>query len=158
MTKLVRWDNGKTIHECDGSIAETVMAAAKLGISCFRSNLRGANLTGADLSGAYLNGAYLSEADLSGAYLSGADLNGADLRGANLPIYCKWAVSYKLANGAISVSIGCKTKTVAEWDNWFAGTEEFDTPRGTEEFRRIRANYLAVRAYVEAMGLIGVAQ
>jgi len=42
------------------------------------------------------------------------------------------------------------TKTVAEWDEFFAGEEVFDTPRGTEAFELIRKSYAAARGYVMA--------
>jgi len=46
-----------------------------------------------------------------------------------------------------SVRIGCKTKTIPEWDEWFEGDEEFETKRGTEEFKQIYAHYRAVREF-----------
>ena len=100
------------------------------------------------LSGAYLSGAHLSGADLRDAYLRGADLSGANLRGAylrdaNLPIFSKWSISIK--NDLIR--IGCKEKTIEEWDIWFNSNEEFDTERNSSEFKRIYANYVAVREY-----------
>jgi len=120
----------------------------------YEADLRGANLRGADLSEANLreadlreadlHDADLYEADLRGADLRGADLRGADLRGANLreatwvPTYQKWAVSW---NSGGEVSIGCKTKTIEDWDVWFAGTEEYQTRRNTAEFARIEAAY-----------------
>jgi len=108
------------------------------------ADLRGADLRGANLREANLSGADLYDADLSGADLRGADLRGADLRGANLreatwvPTYQKWAVSW---NSGGEVSIGCKTKTIEDWDVWFAGTEEYQTRRNTAEFARIEAAY-----------------
>ena len=142
-----------------------------------RADLRGADLSGADLYGANLSGAYLFMADLRGAYLSGANLSRADLSradlsranlsradlsGANLfeaylseaylPIFCKWRVSYT-TDGTV-VKIGCKFKTVAEWDEWFSGSGEFDTPRDSEDFRRIEAEYLAVKAYITHLGIV----
>ena len=127
------------------------------------ANLSGANLSGADLSGADLSGANLSGANLSGAYLSGADLSGAYLRSAYLrstylrsaeniefatmPIYAKWNVGIK----GDSLSIGCKTKTFEEWREWFAGSEEYSTPRGSEDFKRLHAIFLAHEAYFNFM-------
>jgi hypothetical protein len=61
-----------------------------------------------------------------------------------LPIFCRWTVSHK----GDKINIGCKSKTVEEWDTFFNSTEEFSTKRGTEEFRQIHASYLAYRAYV----------
>ena len=71
------------------SLADAVIAAAKIhaDLSCANlscANLSGANLSGADLCRANLSGANLSGADLSYANLSGADLSCADLCRANL--------------------------------------------------------------------------
>src|SRR5690606_27121006 len=52
---------------------------------------------------------------------------------------------YVSAGGA--AVIGCKTKTIAEWDEWFAGSDEYETPRGTEKFALIQAQYEAIKAY-----------
>ena len=90
----------------------------------------------------------LRNADLIGADLIGADLIGADLIDVNLPIYCKWRVSYN-TNGLIK--IGCKVKSIEEWDLFFDSTETFNTKRDTEEFKRIQANYEAVKSYVSFM-------
>jgi len=49
--------------------------------------------------------------------------------------------------GDNGVRIGCKNKTIPEWDAWFAGDEEFETKRGTEEFKQIYAHYRAVREF-----------
>jgi hypothetical protein len=53
-----------------------------------------------------------------------------------------------------TISIGCKTKTRDEWDEWFAGKETFETPRGTDTFDLIEANYRAFIAYAEHLNLI----
>jgi len=132
--------------------------------SLYRANLSGADLSEASLSGANLSGANLSEADLSGANLSGAslyraslyraslyraDLSEASLSGANLldtliSVNSKWWVGMK--NDLIK--IGCKEKTIEEWDAWFAGTEEYSTKRGTKEFAKIQAHYESTKTYV----------
>jgi len=109
-----------------------------------KETLRNAVLSGADLRNADLSGAVLS-----GAVLSGADLSGADLSGAVLPIYCKWSISIV----DDKVKIGCKIKTIEEWDSWFEGTETFDTPRDSEAFKRIQANYIAIREYYKFLNL-----
>ena len=49
------------------------------------------------------------------------------------------------------VKIGCKEKTIEQWDAFFASTDEYETKRGTDDFNRIHAHYLSVRAYVMAM-------
>ena len=91
-----------------------------------------------------------SGADLRGAYLSGANLSDADLRGAEeinkayLPIYCKWSTCII----GDKIKIGCKTATIEEWDLFFSSDEEYETPRGTDDFKRIEAVYLSYKAYL----------
>jgi hypothetical protein len=140
MTTIRNRYTGKPIFDFDGDAKATIEAAVKA-----RANLEGANLEGANLAGANLAGANLARANLEDA-----NLEGANLEDTYLPIYCKWRVTYKLDG---SISIGCKAKSIAQWDKWFAGTEEFETKRDSDEFKRIRANYLAVRAYCVAMGI-----
>jgi hypothetical protein len=125
------------------------------GANLSRADLSGANLSRADLSGANLSWTNLIEANLSGANLSWTNLSWtnlieANLSGAKLPIWCRWIVSFRL--DPLVVSIGCETRSINEWDAWFSGSEEFDTPRSDERFVRIRANYLAMRAYLVALG------
>ncbi len=114
------------------------------------ADLRGADLDGASLDGAYLRGAYLRGADLRGADLRSADLRGADLRGAknketaNLPIHCKWSATV-IGN---KIQIGCKEKTIEEWDSFFASDEIYETQRGTDDFKQIQATYEAYKAYL----------
>jgi hypothetical protein len=174
MTKIVRWDNGETIIEGDGTIRELVEACAKLGnkslayanlhsailisanlssANLHSANLRSANLSSANLSSANLRSANLHSANLISANLYSANLYSANLisanlSSANLPIYCNWAITYTLDG---QIRIGCKSKTIAEWDDWFAGTDTFETARGTEEFDRIRANFEAVKRYLETI-------
>jgi hypothetical protein len=47
--------------------------------------------------------------------------------------------------------IGCKSKTIKEWDAWFKSDEEFETPRNTPEFKQIHAMYLAYKSYIKAL-------
>jgi hypothetical protein len=87
---------------------------------------------------------------LKGADLKGADLNGADLYGAEnkeqayLPMFCKWS------NAIIGdkIKIGCKEKTIEDWDLFFASDETYETDRKTEDFKQIQAVYLAYKAYL----------
>jgi len=113
------------------------------------ANLSGANLSGADLSRAYLSGANLSGADLSRAYLSGADLSGAylsraDLSGANFQPFCKWRTSI-IDN---EITIGCKTKSIDDWDIFFNSDLEYETKRNTEEFKKIQAVFESYKTYI----------
>jgi hypothetical protein len=187
MAKLTRWDNGETIHETDGDIRATVESADKLGISCFRANLRDANLryanlryanlrdanlSCANLSCANLSCANLCDANLSYANLCDANLSYANLRDANLsyanlrdakhvPMHSRWEVSFT-ESPSLVVHIGCKTKSIAEWDAIFErigesmnialsmfGSHELGS---NDDARKIRANYMAIRAYLVALG------
>ena len=122
------------------------------------ANLENADLRNANLENAYLVDANLSYADLSYADLWNADLWNANIRNANLshakgidtaymPIYCK----YSLAIKGDYIRIGCKEKTVEEWDKWFESEETYETIRGTEAFARIEASYKAYKAYYLTM-------
>ena len=133
------------------------------------ADLRNSNLEGADLRNADLEGANLRNADLEGANLRYADLinsnlrysnlRNADLRNSNLegadlkcaknketailPIFCKWSYGIK---GDLII-IGCKQKTIEEWDIWFNSNDEYSTSRNTKDFKQIEAIYNALKAY-----------
>jgi hypothetical protein len=119
----------------------------------YNANLYNANLENANLNNAYLYNANLENANLENANLYNANLYNANLYNANLenanlenaylPLWCKW--SFGFINDLIK--IGCKEKSIEDWDAWFASTEEYSTKRGTEEFKRIQASYEAAKAY-----------
>ena len=138
-------------YECENNtIKKTLIQGVKTGANLQGADLYGANLYGADLRGANLycadlQGANLYGANLRGASLEGANLEGANLYGANLPLFSKWNTS--IINNKI-LKIGCKKMTIDEWDLFFASEEEFETKRGTAEFKQIEAMYLAYKAYV----------
>ena len=96
-----------------------------------------------------LEQAIKENANLYSANLYSANLNNANLYNAKnketsfLPIFCKW--SYGI-NGDLIV-IGCKQKTIKEWDLWFNSNDEYSTSRGTEEFKQIEAIYNALKYY-----------
>ena len=48
--------------------------------------------------------------------------------------HCKWVVFY-YGNG--NVKIGCKTKAVKEWEDWFLSSSEYETPRNSLAFKQI---------------------
>src|SRR6186713_49028 len=118
----------------------------------YGANLDGANLDGANLVRANLEGANLYGANLDGANLDGANLDGANLYGANLPIFCRWGVSIRKEDEVIKVKIGCEIRTISDWVEWFDGTGELSTKRGTIEFERIKGVFYAFKAYIEVVG------
>ena len=109
------------------------------------ARLEGANLEWANLKWANLACANLKSANLDGARLYSANLVGARLYGAKMSIYCKWSVTNINFE---TIKIGCKEKSISEWDEFFASNEEFETKRGTKEFIQIQANYEAMKAYI----------
>ena len=148
-------------HESEkNTLLETLLRANLKGANLLRANLEGANLEGADLEGAKLlrakllranlKGANLLRANLKGANLLRANLEGADLEGAEnkefaiLPQFCKWAHGIK---GDL-IKIGCKEKTIKEWEAFFASDLEFDTKRSTSEFKQIQAIFESYKAYM----------
>ena len=105
------------------------------------ANLSDANLSGANLSDANIRNANLSDANLSYADLSDANLSGANLSGAIIPMFCKWY--YGVVDNKIR--IGCKEKTIEEWEEFLDSDEVIETPRNTPEFKQIEA---VIRAYI----------
>ena len=114
------------------------------------ADLRYADLSNADLSNADLRYADLSNADLSNAYLRNAYLIYADLSNAKnkeqacLPIFCKW--SHCIIGNKIG--IGCKEKTIEEWEVFFGSNEEYETSRNSEDFKQIQAVFEAYKGYL----------
>ncbi len=118
------------------NIKDTLLNAIKSRADLRECDLRGCDLTGCDLR----------ECDLRGCDLTGCKLYGALIHEAYLQMYCKWYVSIK----DNTIQIGCKNKTIDEWDNWFSNSnEEFLTSRDTEDFKRIKAMFYAYKTYYE---------
>ena len=146
-------DENATIKKAvEKAIEEKVsLSYANLRSANLRSaNLRSANLRYADLSSANLRYADLTSANLRYADLRYADLSSADLTSAEnketayIPLHCKWSFTI-LGN---KIQIGCEEKTIEEWDLFFNSDEEFETKRGTEEFKQIQACYEACKSYL----------
>ena len=149
----------------DNTILETLKEALKSGANLYGADLRNADLSdavlrgadlrnadlrNADLRNADLYGADLRNADLSDAVLRGADLSDAVLRGAvlrgavKIPIHCRW--SHGITENKIH--IGCKKRTVEDWEIFFNSNKEIQTKRGTDEFKQIQAVFEAYKAYL----------
>ena len=96
-----------------------------------------------------LEQAIKENANLRGANLEDANLINANLRGAKnketaiLPIFCKWSYGIK---GDLII-IGCKQKTIEEWDIWFNSNKEYSTRRNTDDFKQIEAVYNSLKSY-----------
>ena len=109
------------IYEAENAtIKDAVEKAVKEKVSLIYANLRFANLSSADLSSA------------------------KNKETAYLPLFCKWSFTV-LGN---KIQIGCKEKTIEEWDLFFASNKIYSTERGTEYFKQIEAVYLACKAYL----------
>jgi len=154
-------------HECENNtIKITLELAVKSSSNLSYSDLRGSDLRGSDLSGSNLSNSNLSNSNLSYSDLRGSDLSNSDLRRSNLrgsdlsgsnlsnsnlsnsekvPIFCKW--SHGITNGNL-IHVGCKKRTIEEWDKFFSSDEKLITERNTPEFKQIEAVYLAYKAYL----------
>jgi hypothetical protein len=129
------------------------------------ANLRGANFRGSNLRGADLINSDIRYANFIGSNLIGANLSNSDIRYANfigsnlidadlsnaknkeiayLPIYCKW--SHSIIGDKIQ--IGCKEKTIEEWENFFNSDDVLVTERNTYEFKQIQAVFEAYKGYL----------
>ena len=138
-------------YECENNtIKKTIEKAIKEKKSLSYSNLRGSNLSYSNLSGSDLRGSDLRGSNLRGSDLSYSDLSGSDLRGsknkknAYLPIFCKWSHSIL----GDKIQIGCKIKTIQEWDCFFESEGIYSTERKTQEFKQIQAVFLAYKSYL----------
>ena len=133
----------------NNTIKETLEQAVKEnanleGADLINANLRNSNLEGADLRNADLINSSLRNADIRNSNLEGANLKGAkNKETAILPIFCKWSYGIK---GDLII-IGCKQKTIEEWDIWFNSNDEYSISIGTEEFKQIEAIYNALKYY-----------
>lgn len=65
----------------------------------------------------------------------------ANLSGAKMPMYCKWGASV-ISN---KIRIGCVQKTADEWESWLDSDQQYETKRGTPEFKQIEA---VIRAHI----------
>ena len=133
-------------HEAENAtIKDAVEKAVKEKVSLAAADLSSANLRYANLYSADLSSANLSSADLYSADLRSADLRYAENKDtAYLPIFCKWNHSI-IGN---KIQIGCKEKTIEEWDSFFASNEVYSTERNTEDFKQIQAIYESYKAYL----------
>ena len=138
----------------NNTIKDTIEEAVRNNANLEYANLINANLKNANLENANLYNANLINANLEYANLINANLYNVNLYNANLinaknkenailPIFCKWSYGIK---GDLIV-IGCKQKTIEEWDIWFNSNEEYSTSRGTDEFKQIEAIYNALKSY-----------
>ena len=153
---------GKVLFELEkenNTIKETLEQAVKENANLNSANLEYANLYNANLNNANLEYANLKYANLYNANLEYANLNSANLEYANLeyanleyaknketaflPMFCKWSCGI---NGDLIV-IGCKQKTIEEWDLWFNSNEEYSTRINTDDFKQIEAVYNSLKSY-----------
>ena len=133
---------GKVLFELEkenNTIKDTLEEALKNNANLEYANLEYANLRKANLRKANLYNANLINANLINANL----INAENKETVRFPIYCKWSYGIK---GNLIV-IGCKEKTIEQWDLWFDSEEEYSTRRDTEDFKQIQAVYNALKSY-----------
>ncbi|MXV39328.1 hypothetical protein GO491_11685 [Flavobacteriaceae bacterium Ap0902] len=66
-----------------------------------------------------------------GTWLGGTWVNGFK----KIKSKCKHQILYSPTTNELR--IGCIRKTIEEWDKWFEGRAEYETSRGTREFKKI---------------------
>ena len=133
---------GKVLFELEkenNTIKETLEQAVKENANLYNANLYNANLRNANLEDANLINANLYNANLYNANL----YNAKNKENAILPIFCKWSYGIK----GYLIVIGCKQKTIEEWDIWFNSNEEYSTRRNTDDFKQIEAVYKSLKSY-----------
>jgi hypothetical protein len=91
--------------------------------------------------------ANLSRANLYGSDLYGANLYGANLSKSKIPMFCKWG--HSIIDG--NIKIGCETKTPEQWEDWLSSDQEYETKRGTPDFKQIEAVIRAYIAYLKVL-------
>ena len=67
--------------------------------------------------------------------------------GISSPTRCKWHVLIDSKENKIH--IGCESRTVEEWDAFFASDDTIETERDTEQFRRIEKAYKVAKYALE---------
>lgn len=70
----------------------------------------------------------------------------------NLDNMSTYGQTYKINDATLQ--IGCKVKTIAEWDEWFAGEEVYQTERGTKKFAQIEANFNIFKEILKSHNVI----
>ena len=148
---LIGSSKGKKADLRDANLRNADLRDANL----WNANLSNANLSNANLSNANLRNAGLSNADLRNAGLSNADLSNADLSNADLeklviqlPNICKWYIIYNEYNDK-KLNIGCKSKTIKDWDKWFKTSDVFETNRDTNEFKLIELAFETIKKTIK---------
>ncbi len=86
--------------------------------------------------------------DFLGGYFRGGYFLGGEFRGGIMMPLCKWVYGFDHDG---KIKIGCKSKSLEDWQKWFDSDEEYSTKRGTEDFKKIRACFEAAKAYLIAM-------
>jgi len=111
-----------------------------------KANLRNANLYNASLRDANLYNANLYNADLCDANLRNANLRDASLRNVGLCLCGHWTIQI---HSEKTLSIGCKRKSIAEWNKFFKSKEIIETKRGTSEFKEIELNFEYAKMFIK---------
>jgi len=119
----------------------------------FRSgNFRSGNFLGGNfLGGDFLGGNFLGGNFLGGNFFGG-DFSGGDFRGGLMMPSCKWVYGITPKG---KIKIGCKEKTVKEWDIWFKSSETYSTERNTVAFKKIKACYKIAKIYLQELSVDG---
>ena len=97
-------------------------------------------------SGTWQSGTWKSGIWESGIWESGTWKSGFWQDGMKSIGQCKWSVYYN--HKKQTILIGCKTKTVSEWNEWFNSKDEYETKRNTAEFKKIFMSFKFAEAVI----------
>ena len=119
-----------------------------LGGNFLGGDFRGGDFLGGNFRGGNFLGGNFRGGDFRGGNFLGGDFLGGDFLGGLMMPHCKWIYGQDCEGNII---IGCKRMKIEEWEEWFAGTEEFETRRDTEAFKKIQACFEATKAFIQFM-------
>ena len=126
------------------ALADCDFTGAKLtGVNLYMAVAFNTKFISCDLSGAYFNSAVLSS-----AIFIGADLSGTFLEGYPHELGPPREIDIRESEKDGKIRIGCKAKTMKNWDKFFKSKSVIETPRGTPKFQRIEDSYKCVRRHL----------
>jgi hypothetical protein len=108
----------------------------------------GGEFRGGYFLGGEFRGGEFRGGEFRGGYFLGGEFLGGYFRGGVMMPLCKWVYGFTHDG---KIKIGCKEKTLEDWEAWFDSDKTYSTPRGTEEFKKIRACFEAAKAYLKSI-------
>lgn len=96
-------------------------------------------IDGVWIDGVWKDGVWEAGVWKDGIWEGGIWESGEWLGGCKSYGFCKWECLYDPINKIIK--IGCMKNTIKGWEEWFDGTEEFETKRSDPQFKLIQNTF-----------------